>query len=76
VNRTVNLATGDYYLVIVDFAGVATTYELCVGTTNTLLGGGPCNAGFPAPPAPSSRRRSALVRVSGRMPPLPTRGRR
>ena len=76
VNRTSNLATGDYYLVIVDFAGVATTYEVCVGTTNTLLGGGPCNAGFPAPPAPSSRRRSALVRVSGRMPPLPTRGRR
>jgi hypothetical protein len=77
VNRTANLATGDYYLVIVDFAGVATTYEVCVGTTNTLLGGGPCNTGFPAPPASSSlRRRSALVRLSGRRLPLPTPGRR
>jgi len=78
VNRTANLATGDYYLVIVDFAGVATTYEVCVGTV-PLLGGGPCNTGFPAPPAPTlsaARRRSALVRVSGRMLPLSTPGRR
>src|SRR5438105_7184425 len=28
VNRTANLATGDYYLVSVDYAGVATTYEV------------------------------------------------
>jgi len=77
VNRTANLATGDYYLVIVDFAGVATTYEVCVGTTNTLLGGGPCNSGFPAPPAPSSlRRRSTVARVSARTLPLPTLRRR
>ena len=76
VNRTVNLATGDYYLVIVDFAGVATTYEVCVGTV-PFLGGGPCSTGFPAPPASSSlRRRSALVRLSGRRLPLPTPGRR
>ena len=77
VNRTANLATGDCYLVIVDFAGVATTYEVCVGTTNTLLGGGPCNSGFPAPPAPSSlRRRSTVARVSARTLPLPTLRRR
>ena len=77
VNRTSNLATGDYYLVIVDFAGVATTYEVCVGTTNTLLGGGPCNTGFPAPPAPSSlRRRPTLARVSARRLPLPPLRRR
>ena len=77
VNRTANLATGDYYLVIVDFAGVATTYEVCVGTTNTLLGGGPCNSGFPAPPAPSSlRRRPTLARVSARRLPLPPLRRR
>ena len=77
VNRTANLATGDYYLVIVDFAGVATTYEVWVGTTNTLLGGGPCNSGFPAPPAPSSlRRRSTVARVSARTLPLPTLRRR
>src|SRR5438552_162631 len=77
VNRTANLATGDCYLVIVDFAGVATTYEVGVGTTNTLLGGGPCNSGFPAPPAPSSlRRRSTVARVSARTLPLPTLRRR
>lgn len=79
VNRTTNLVTGDYYLVIVDFAGVATTYEVCVGTTNTLLGGGPCSTGFPAPPAPapaSLRRRSVRARVSTRTLPPPTLGRR
>jgi len=76
VNRTSNLATGDYYLVIVDFAGVATTYEVCVGTV-PILGGGPCNTGFPAPPAPSSlRRRPTLARVSARTLPLPTLRRR
>src|SRR5205823_4199844 len=76
VNRTANLATGDYYLVIVDFAGVATTYEVCVGTV-PILGGGPCNTGFPAPPAPSSRRRRpTLARVSARRLPLPTLRRR
>jgi len=76
VNRTSNLATGDYYLVIVDFAGVATTYEVCVGTV-PILGGGPCNTGFPAPPAPSSlRRRPTLARVSARRLPLPPLRRR
>ena len=76
VNRTSNLATGDYYLVMVDFAGVATTYEVCVGTV-PILGGGPCNTGFPAPPAPSSlRRRPTLARVSARRLPLPPLRRR
>jgi Bacterial Ig-like domain (group 2) len=45
-----SLATGDYYLAIVDFAGTTTTYEVCVGTIS-LAGAGPCATGFPAPPA-------------------------
>jgi hypothetical protein len=53
VNRTVGLATGDYYLVIVDFAGTATTYEVCAGVV-PLLGGGFCSTGFPSPPAHAS----------------------
>ena len=36
VNRTVSLATGDYYLAIVDFAGTTTTYETCVGVAPFL----------------------------------------
>ena len=72
-----SLATGDYYLAVLDFAGTTTNYEVCVGTTNTLLGGGTCNAGFPAPPAPASlRRRSARSRVSARLLPPPAPGRR
>ena len=74
-----SLATGDYYLAVLDFAGTTTFYEVCVGTTNTLLGGGPCNTGFPAPPAPapaSLRRRSARARLSARTLPPPTLGRR
>ena len=49
VNRTTSLATADYYLAVVDFAGTATTYEVCVGTV-PVLGGGFCNTNFPVPP--------------------------
>jgi len=67
VNRTISLATGDYYLVVVDFAGTTTTYELCVGTVD-LLGAGFCNTSFPSPPAASSRGAPLRVkpRISGR----------
>jgi len=65
VNRTTALATGDYYVAVVDFAGTTTTYEVCVGTV-PLLGGGFCNAAFPSPPAVSSR--SAPLRVRRRVP--------
>lgn len=47
-------ATGDYYVSVVDFAGTATTYELCVGTV-PVLGTAFCNTGFPAPPRASAR---------------------
>ncbi len=65
------LATGDYYLAVVDFAGTATTYEICVATI-TVLGAGPCaGSAFPSPPvgvtsarirgAPPSGTQSLLV---------------
>ena len=45
------LATGDYYLAVVDFAGVTTTYEVCVGYV-PLLQPGTCNTPtWPSPPA-------------------------
>jgi len=64
VNLTPSLATGDYYLAIVDFAGTATTYEVCVGYV-PLLAPGTCNTPiWPSPPAgtsaaPRRRRTSA-----------------
>jgi hypothetical protein len=64
VNRTTALATGDYYVAVVDFAGTTTTYEVCVGTV-PLLAGGFCNTAFPSPPAVSG---SAPLRVRRRVP--------
>jgi hypothetical protein len=64
VNLTPSLATGDYYLAIVDFAGTATTYEVCVGYV-PFLAPGTCNTPiWPSPPAgtsaaPRRRRTSA-----------------
>ena len=68
VNLRPNLATGDYYLAVVDYAGTATTYEVCVAPVNTLLGNGSCAAtGFPAPPEraaiKSAVRRAAAPRL-------------
>jgi hypothetical protein len=57
VNRTVLLAAGNYYAVVVDFVGASTKYEICVAA---LLGA--CATGFPAPLAissPSPRRARA-----------------
>src|SRR6266480_1203699 len=68
VNRTASLATGDYYLAVVDFAGTATTYEVCVAVQQLLVSGF-CGTGFPAPPA-ASRGRGPL-RVTRRLRPVP-----
>jgi hypothetical protein len=51
VNRTVGLQTGDYYLVVLDYAGASTTYAVCVGTTAPLGGPFLCDGTFPSPPA-------------------------
>jgi len=78
VNRTAGLATGDYYLAVVDFAGTTTTYEVCVGTLS-ILGTGPCAAGFPSPPAPSApaapvrAKRRSTARMPLPIPITPTR---
>ena len=62
-NTTVLLAPGNYYVVVVDFAGVPTPYNICIGA-----GLNSC-ATFPAPPAQAptpaqlhaaTRRRAAL----------------
>ena len=62
-STTLLLAPGNYYVVVVDFAGVPTPYDICIGA-----GLGSC-ATFPAPPAQAStpaqlqaatRRRAAL----------------
>jgi len=68
VNRTASLATGDYYLAVVDFAGTATTYEVCVGVQQLLVSGF-CGTGFPAPPAASPGR--GPLRVTRRLRPVP-----
>jgi hypothetical protein len=65
VNRTVGLPTGDYYLVVLDYAGASTTYAVCVGT-KPLAGAGFCDASFPSPPAG--------VAPLGAIRPRPTRG--
>ena len=68
VNRTASLATGDYYLAVVDFAGTATTYEVCVAVQQLLVSGF-CGTGFPAPPAASPGR--GPLRVTRRLRPVP-----
>jgi len=80
VNRTAGLATGDYYLAVVDFAGTTTTYEVCASTVGPL-GGGFCNTAFPSPPArpataaprPAKRRQRGGAPVA--RPLIPTRRR-
>ena len=60
------LVTADYYLAVVDFAGTATTYEVCVATI-TLVGTGPCaGAAFPSPPIAGS---TTSRRVGAAAPP-------
>jgi len=60
----VGLPAGDYYAVVVDFAGVPTPYTMCIDNLTT-----PCPTPFPVAPAPASttaqlqaatRRRTAL----------------
>src|SRR5437867_8105323 len=71
VDRTVSLATGDYYLAIVDFAGTTTYYEVCVGVL-PLVGPAFCNTAFPAPLAPGSAPAGAprvKRRPTAQMPP-------
>ncbi len=72
VNQTVAaLAAGSYYAAVLDYAGTATTYELCVGAA----GLGPCAAAaFPAPPARLPRSVRVRAPAIGRtMPFTPSR---
>jgi hypothetical protein len=77
VNLTPSLATGDYYLAIVDFAGTTTTYEVCVGTV-PLLQPGTCNTpAWPSPPATTrvAPRRRRTATAGARSPLVPSRRR-
>jgi hypothetical protein len=47
VNQSVALAAGNYYAVVLDFAGATTTYELCAAPVLGACTG----AAFPSPPA-------------------------
>src|SRR2546427_422275 len=70
-----SLATGDYYLAVVDFAGTTTTYEVCVGTV-PLLQPGTCNTpAWPSPPATtrSAPRRRRTSAAGTRSPLVPSR---
>ncbi|HYK82347.1 MAG TPA: Ig-like domain-containing protein [Gemmatimonadales bacterium] len=67
-NVTVLLAPGDYYAVVLDFAGVVTTYEICAAPAL-----GACATGFPAPPATLAG--SVQPRFT-RPPPVARRGHR
>jgi hypothetical protein len=74
-----NLTAGtDYYAVVLDFAGVTTSYEICLQVA--LVAGGQCPSGapFPAPPAAAHVAGGSGSQAS---PPLrvrhqPQRGRR
>jgi hypothetical protein len=79
VDTTITLAPGDYYAVVVDFAGVPTRYALCIGVV--ALGNPNC-ATLPAPAAvlrPSAAavarraRLEAAAASGGNRPLLPLR---
>ena len=70
-----SLATADYYLAVVDFAGTTTTYEVCVGYI-PLLQPGTCNTPpWPSPPATtrSAPRRRRTSAAGTRSPLVPSR---
>jgi hypothetical protein len=75
VNRSVTLGAGAYYLVVLDFAGTTTTYEVCAAQGLTGCPGG----AFPGPPALAATGSPAAVkrRPHRRAPPpsplLPSR---
>jgi hypothetical protein len=62
-NLMVDLAAGSYYLAVVDYAGVAMRYSMCIRTI-TLLAPKTCGLIFPGPPSTvplQSKRRPALA---------------
>ena len=65
VNQSTLLAPGDYYAVVLDFAGTTTFYELCVVSGLATCPGG----AFPSPPATTSTQSGVAPRVKRRPPP-------
>jgi len=50
-NLMVNLAAGSYYLAVVDYAGVAERYSLCIQEIPALATARSCTLILPGPPA-------------------------
>ncbi len=75
-NLMVDLAQGSYYLAVVDYAGVATRYSMCVRAIQALASIRTCNLIFPGPTpsAPPRSKRQQLTtpfsRTSGVPSPL------
>ncbi len=72
VNRSVTLGAGAYYVVVLDFAGTTTTYEVCAAQVLTGCPGG----AFPGPPALAATGSPAAVKRHPRRrapPPSPLR---
>jgi hypothetical protein len=52
----VDLAAGSYYLAVIDYAGVAERYSLCIRGITLLATARSCNLILPGPPAPGPAR--------------------
>lgn len=76
VNRSALLAPGNYYAVVLDFAGTTTFYELCVVSGLATCPGG----AFPSPPVAAATQAGGPPRIKrrphGRMPTLTVPSRR
>ncbi len=78
----VDLAAGSYYLAVIDYAGVAERYSLCIRGIPFLASLRSCNLILPGPPAPGPARSKLRPQASpmaaapgGRRPFFPLRRR-
>ena len=76
----IDLAAGSYYLAVIDYAGVAMRYSMCIRGIPALAALRSCNLILPGPPAPtrSKLRPQASPMVGapgGRRPFFPLRRR-
>ena len=79
-NLMVDLAAGSYYLAVIDYAGVAERYSMCIRGIPLLASLRSCNLILPGPPAPGPARSKLRPQASpmvgapgGRRPFFPLR---
>jgi hypothetical protein len=65
-DKTILLAPGNYYGVVLDFAGVTTYYEICAAPAL-----GACDTAFPAPPAAAATPAGGALSAQAAVPPRP-----